>query len=269
VKIRKQFWLIFLVFAISHSYAQELIEAKCYGGKQQLKAFLNAEMVYPEKALKNNTEGTVVIYYVVDEKGKVVEQEIALSVSPELDSEALRLFSKILWQPGTLYGNPVSMKQSFPLKFDIKKYNRLVKKRGYDKIEYPTDNVDTSDKIYDLSKVETLPQPVFEEKDMTLAKFISDNTKYPESAFKQNINGTVKVLFVIEPSGNISNCMIRQHVGGGCNEEAKRVISLIDWDPGLVNGKAVRTMLVLGITFGGGTGSSFEYFPAHHGSTMQ
>lgn len=251
------------------TYTQELVEAKCYGGKQQLKAFLHAEMVYPEKALADKTEGTVVIHFVVDESGRVVQKSVANTVSPELDGEALRLFSKILWYPATLYNNPVSIKQSFPVMFNIRKYKRIVERRGYSDLKYPVINYDTSDKIYDYSKVEQLPEPIFSDKYMTLGKFIAENTRYPETAYKQNISGTVKMLFVIETSGNISNSHVLEYVGAGCSEEAQRVLGLLKWKPGIVNGIAVRTMLILGISFGGGDDSSFEYFPAHHGSTMQ
>lgn len=252
-----------------NTYSQELIEAKCYGGKEQLRSFLNAEMVYPEKDLQEGKEGTVVIYFVLDERGKVVERNIELSVSPLIDKEALRLFSKILWQPATLYNNPVSIKQSFPINFNIKKYKRIVKRRGYSDIPYPIENIDTSNLIYDLDKLDHIPDAIFEEKGMNLSKFIAENTIYPETAFKQDIKGTVKLLFVIEPSGNVSNCHVTESVGGGCNEEAKRIIRMIKWKPGIKNGMAVRSLLSFGITFGGAGNSSFEYFPTHHGSTMQ
>ncbi len=261
--------VLFFYVAILNINAQELVEAKCYGGKQQLREFINAEMVYPETALQNNTEGTVVIYFVIDEKGKVIEKSVANSISPEIDREALRLFSKILWYPATLYNNPVSVKQSFPLKFQINKYKKAVKRRGYSNHRYPFENYDTSNIIYDYGKVDKLPEPIFEEEGMSLGKFIAENTKYPETAFRLNISGTVKVLFVVEPSGNVSNSSIVEHVGAGCCEEAQRVIRLIKWKPGIKDNMAVRTMLVLGITFGGGSNSSFEYFPTQHGGTMQ
>jgi len=267
VKTLNLFWI--LLFAFLDTHAQELLEAKCYGGKQQMRIFFNAEMVYPEKALQDKTEGTVVIYYVIDEKGNVFEKNIELSVSPELDREALRLFSKLLWHPAALYGNPVAIKQSFPLKFEIKKYNRVVKKRGYSDIKYLVEEIDTSNKIYNSDKIDRLPEPLFDEKGMKLRRFIAENTQYPETAFKQNINGTVKLQFVVEPSGNLSNCIIVENVGGGCNEEAKRVIRLLKWKPGIKNNMAVRTMIVFGITFGSDRDSSFEYFPTQHGSTMQ
>ncbi len=269
MKTLKLIWILLFAFAFLDTSAQEFIEAQCYGGKQQLRTFINSEMVYPEKALKDQTEGTVVIYYVVDEKGRVVERNIELSVSPELDGEALRLFSKILWHPATLYKNPISVKQSFPLKFEIRKYNRIVKRRGYSDIKYLVAEVDSSNKIYDSDKVDNLPKPLFEEKGMNLAKFIAKNTKYPEAAFKRNIIGTVKLQFVIETSGNLSNCIIVENVGGGCSEEAKRVIRLLKWKPGIKDNKAVRTMILFGISFGSDADSSFEYFPTQHGGTMQ
>lgn len=260
--------LLFFTFLVIDTAAQELVEAKCYGGKQQLRIFINAEMVYPDQALRDKTEGTVLINFIVNEKGEVLDRSIKNSVSPEIDKEALRLFSKILWKPGRLYNNPVRIEQSFPLKFEIKKYDRLVKRRGYSALEYLA-VPDSSNKIYDASKVDQLPTPLFEEKDMDFAKFLAENIRYPEAAYKQNIKGTVMLLFVVEPSGNTSNCMITDPVGGGCDGEAQRVLNMIRWKPGIKNGFAVRIMIKLGITFGTGGDSSFEYFPTSHGSSMQ
>jgi TonB family protein len=91
--------------------------------------------------------------------------------------------------------------------------------------------------------------PVFDEKDMTLAKFISQNINYPEIAYRQNISGKVLLSFIIEPQGRISNIQVLRPVGGGCTEEAVRVARLIKWNPGIKDGMAVRTNMQLEFTF--------------------
>jgi TonB family protein len=262
------FLLLFLTF-FPGLYSQEFLNAQCYGGKSQLRLFLNSEMHYPEQDLKQGIEGSVVIGFITDDKGKVTEKYILESLSPDIDKEAMRLFSMILWEPAKHYGNPVSSEQTFELKFDVGKYKRIAKKRGRNIIHYTDSEIDSTNSIYDFDKLDVIPEPVFGESDMNLARFISENTHYPESAYKQNIQGTVKLLFVIEQSGNISNCKVIQSVAGGCNEEAKRVIRLINWKPGVKNGKIVRTLVSFGISFGNGSDSKYEYFPAQHGSTMQ
>ena len=63
------------------------------------------------------------------------------------------------------------------------------------------------------------------------------------------MSGTVTLKFVIEPSGRISNIVVDKALGGGCTEEAIRVIRLIRWNPAVINEMAVRSWICLDITF--------------------
>jgi hypothetical protein len=55
--------------------------------------------------------------------------------------------------------------------------------------------------------------------------------------------------FVVVPSGRISNLLTEKTVGGGCTEEAIRVVKMIRWIPGIKNQAAVRSWRTLDITF--------------------
>ncbi len=63
------------------------------------------------------------------------------------------------------------------------------------------------------------------------------------------MSGTVKLKFVIEPSGRISNIEVDKALGGGCTGEAIRVIRLIRWNPAVFNEMAVRSWMCLEIAF--------------------
>ncbi len=74
-----------------------------------------------------------------------------------------------------------------------------------------------------------------------LMKYIENNLIYPEVAYKKNIQGVVKVSFVVEKDGSVSNPTIISGIGYGCDEEAVRVIaSLPKFIPGKQNGNPVR-----------------------------
>ena len=49
---------------------------------------------------------------------------------------------------------------------------------------------------------------------------------YPEEALKNNISGKVLVEYTITPEGNTRNILVLDGIGYGCDEEAKRIISL-------------------------------------------
>ncbi len=75
------------------------------------------EITYPETAKAEGTEGTVFVKFVVDEQGAVTDAEIAQSVSPELDAEALRATRQARFTPGKDAGQPVKVQYTLPIKF--------------------------------------------------------------------------------------------------------------------------------------------------------
>ena len=83
-----------------------------------------------------------------------------------------------------------------------------------------------------------------------LYKFLRDNIKYPQLARDNNITGRVYVTFVVERDGSIANPRILKDIGGGCGQEAIRVVkSMPKWTPGKQRGKAVRVQFNLPVSF--------------------
>jgi len=81
-------------------------------------------------------------------------------------------------------------------------------------------------------------------------KFLADNIQYPADAIKNNIQGVVYVGFIVETDGSISNVKVLRGIGGECDEEAMRVISMMPrWKPGKQDGKVVRVMFNAPIAF--------------------
>lgn len=80
--------------------------------------------------------------------------------------------------------------------------------------------------------------------------YLRKNLKYPEMARENNIEGRVTVQFVVNEDGSIGNAVVKKGVGGGCNEEALRVVmSMPKWKPGMQNGHPVKVYYTLPITF--------------------
>ena len=99
-----------------------------------------------------------------------------------------------------------------------------------------------------LSICEVMPEfPGGMEKFM---EFLSGNITYPETAKDKNISGRVFIQFVIEKDGSVSNVKVMKGIGGGCDEEAVRVVkSMPKWKPGMQDGKPVRVNYTLPILF--------------------
>ena len=83
-----------------------------------------------------------------------------------------------------------------------------------------------------------------------LAEYLQKNIKYPQMARESGIQGRVFVNFVVEPDGSVSNVKVLRSLGGGCDEEAMRVVkSMPKWKPGKQRGKPVRVSYILPVNF--------------------
>ena len=83
-----------------------------------------------------------------------------------------------------------------------------------------------------------------------LADYLAKNIKYPQMARESGIQGRVFISFVVEPDGSISNVNVMRSLGGGCDEEAVRVVkSMPKWKPGKQRGKPVRVSYILPVNF--------------------
>ncbi len=104
----------------------------------------------------------------------------------------------------------------------------------------------TEKKVF--TKVENPPQ--YPGGDDARIKFIMANIKYPEEARKLGIQGTVPVTFVVQANGTITDVKVIRNVGGGCDEEAVRIVKMMpNWIPGMDKGKNVAVQFNLPFKF--------------------
>lgn len=83
-----------------------------------------------------------------------------------------------------------------------------------------------------------------------LFSYLSKTLKYPAMAKDANIQGKVYVTFIVDRDGSIANAQVLRGIGGGCDEEAIKVVkSMPKWEPGKQRGKAVRVQYNLPINF--------------------
>lgn len=93
-------------------------------------------------------------------------------------------------------------------------------------------------------------QPQFPGGEEARQRFLEENLRYPQMAREAGIQGTVFVTFVVEPDGSVTNVEILRGIGGGCDEEAIRVVrQMPSWEPGRQRGQAVRVQFNMPIRF--------------------
>ena len=83
-----------------------------------------------------------------------------------------------------------------------------------------------------------------------LIKYLSENIKYPEQAKKDKIQGKVYISFVVEKDGSVADAKVLRGIGGGCDEEALRVVNAMPkWTPGKQRNTPVRVQFNLPVAF--------------------
>lgn len=93
-------------------------------------------------------------------------------------------------------------------------------------------------------------QPSFPGGVEEMYKYLGKAVKYPEMAKDAGISGTVYVTFEVDKEGNIKDVKVLRGIGGGCDEEAIRVVKAMPkWKPGKQRGKPVRVQFNLPIKF--------------------
>lgn len=78
---------------------------------------------------------------------------------------------------------------------------------------------------------------------------LQKKARYPEMARKAGIEGRVIVQFVVNEEGRVENPRVIRGIGGGCDEEALRVVKQARFRPGQQRGKPVRVQYSLPIVF--------------------
>ena len=102
--------------------------------------------------------------------------------------------------------------------------------------------------IKDFASVEVLPS--FGDSKAAWGKYLERNLKYPLVAQENGISGRVMVSFVVEKNGNLTDIKVVRGIGGGCDEEAMRVLKNAPaWKPGIQNGRPVRVAYTMPIAF--------------------
>ena len=103
------------------------------------------------------------------------------------------------------------------------------------------------DQIFEMSKY----PPEYPGGTEGLIKFLSDNIKYPSSAEKKGIQGTVVLQFVVEKNGSISNVKVLRSVDKALDAEAVRVVKQMKrFVPGYnEDHAAVRVLYTLPVSF--------------------
>ena len=90
------------------------------GGTAELMKWLQKNIKYPSISQENGVQGRVIVQFVVNRDGSIVDPVVLRSVDPYLDKEALRVVSAMpKWKPGEQRGKTVRVKFTLPIQFRL------------------------------------------------------------------------------------------------------------------------------------------------------
>ena len=90
------------------------------GGMAECLKFIGKNIKYPTIAQENGVQGRVIIQFVVNQDGSIVDPVVMRSVDPYLDKEALRVIKMMpKWKPGKQRGKAVRVKYTVPVTFKL------------------------------------------------------------------------------------------------------------------------------------------------------
>ncbi len=92
-----------------------------YGGKAPFNRYIQNHLIYPEKAIKNNIEGTVELAFNITRTGDISNIRLLKGLGYGCDEEAIRVISKApRWSPGRFFGRPLeSLTQTVMIQFKL------------------------------------------------------------------------------------------------------------------------------------------------------
>ncbi|WP_075589681.1 energy transducer TonB [Labilibacter marinus] len=91
------------------------------GGLEKLRLTIADNLKYPVKAQKKGVDGKVYVTFIIDPLGNMTSIEIAKSLNPELDDEALRVVNLLekKWVPGKKFNRPYDISFTLPVNFEL------------------------------------------------------------------------------------------------------------------------------------------------------
>ncbi|MBN2236265.1 MAG: M56 family metallopeptidase [Bacteroidales bacterium] len=197
------------------------------GGMEALIDYISSELKYPDQAKLDGVEGKVMVSFTVEKDGSISNTKIIKGIGAGCDEEALRVCESMPnWIPGiTSSGEKAKVSMTLPINF---------------KLEPKEDPL--------FLVVETMPS--FPGGEAAMYTYIGSKLSYPAQAKKDKIQGRVFITFVVEKDGSITGAEVLRGIGGGCDEEALRVIrTMPKWTPGMQGGEPVRVQYRMPIKF--------------------
>lgn len=192
------------------------------------RGWVNNNVKYPAEATAQQIEGWVTVSFSVELDGTVSNPKVMGNSSPVLGNEVIRAIQAApKWDPPK---NPaVDLPFSSSVNVGFKLPDNIVNEEPFVVVE---------------------EMPMYPGGEGELLRFIAENTKYPEAAKAEKIQGKVIIRFVVNTAGDTEGISVLKGVHPLLDAEAVRVVSLLSgFKPGKQGGVAVPVWYMVPINF--------------------
>lgn len=228
--------------------------------KNKMLEHIYMNLKYPAEARKASIEGMVVIQFVIDTSGNIIEEKIVREIGGGCGQSALDVVSSMnhlaeKWTPGKNKGKAVKVLYTLPVRFKLEdntspkevKETKRYEEELYKVVEQMPRFPGCEDMVGDSKTKEDCAK-------QKMLEYLYKNMKYPEEARNNGLEGMNVIQFVIEKNGKVSESKIVRDIGGGTGQAALEVVNSMNsmpqsWTPGKKKGEAVRVLYTLPVRF--------------------
>jgi TonB family protein len=217
------------------------------GGIQNFFDFLAKNIQYPERARTDKTQGKVFISFTIEEDGKLTSPIILRSLSPETDAEAIRLINMSPhWKPGIQNGKVVKVSYTIAITFQLTDNVKVL-----DSLENEAQKYSNKARIADSTKFIPVDiEPDYPGGIPSFYSYVNNNLVYPKDAVQNRVRGNVRVQFIVEQDGSLSNIKVIKSLTPSTDAEAIRLVTEAgEWKPAKKNHQKVRAVFSMIIYF--------------------
>lgn len=176
--------------------------------------------------------GTLEVDFIEEEDIPITRQEPPPPPPPPEPSQEL-----------VIVDDDVELEEEFTVDMDADVFTEV---QEFTPIEFEEEEEVEEDVIFTVVE----DQPQFPGGEEARQRFLEENLRYPQMAREAGIQGTVFVTFVVETDGSVTDVQILRGIGGGCDQEAVRVVEMMPrWEPGRQRGQPVRVQFNMPIRF--------------------
>lgn len=245
--------LLLLLFISEAVFGQEGMvteNASFPGGIIEYVSFMEENLEYPRQALRMGIEGRVIVEFIILSDGRAIDIRIVKGIGAGCDQEVIRVMNEMpRWSPAKIVDEETMQKlqTSITFSFNVDGPAKIFPSTEFHyELVFEDTPPELKDQIFTI-----VEQPAqFPGGMKEFYKFLSQNLIYPEKAIKEGVEGRVFAQFIIEKDGTPTDIHLVKGIGGGCDEEALRVLKTMPkWIPAEQRGIKVRHKMIQNILF--------------------